>query len=110
MEIHKIAQKKFTKTVGNINQEEYPQEFRNAFYLPLYFYLENSVEEATQKILSGACKDNYIMPEQSVQKELVKSIKDKIVRALQTDMSGFDAKIHGDYDENMAWNIIEEFC
>lgn len=32
-----------------------------------------------QKILSGVCKDNYVMPEQSVQKEFVKSIMEEFL-------------------------------
>lgn len=59
-----IAKQNFhtvVKTMENYKQEE-PQKFRNAFSLPLFFYMQNSVEEATQKILNGTSRDNYIMP------------------------------------------------
>ena len=110
MGLLKIAQRNFAQVIGNIDDKKYPQEYRESFGLPLWFYLENSVDEAKDKILSGINKDKYELPSVEERQKLTMSIRDRIVKALQTDMSGYDAKIHGDYNENVAWNIVEEFC
>ncbi len=74
----RIAQQNFhtvVKTMENYKQEE-PQKYRNAFSLPLFFYIQNSVEESTQKILNGMNRENYIMPPKEEMLKILRALKE----------------------------------
>ena len=57
-----IAHEKLYDVLQDIDENKYPQIHKNARTITLFFYIENSVEEARQKLLSGANKNNYTMP------------------------------------------------
>lgn len=67
-----IAQKKLREVLNGIDEVQHPKVYRNAYNMPLFFYMENSIEEAREKLLNGTEKDGYKMPDKETQKKIIK--------------------------------------
>lgn len=70
-----IAQKKLREVLSGIDEVQNPKVYRNAYSMPLFFYMENSIKEAREKLLNGAEKDSYKMPDKETRKKIVKREK-----------------------------------
>ena len=71
-----IAQAKLYDVLQGIDENKYPGIHKNARTISLFFYIENSVEEARQKLLSGVNKNNYTMPPKKERQRLIRREKE----------------------------------
>ena len=78
MSVHaiQIAQAKLYDVLQGIDENKYSQIHKNARTISLFFYIENSVEEARRKLLSGVNKNNYAMPPKEERQKLIRREKE----------------------------------
>lgn len=81
MDLHEYATKKFMKVIEGIEQKEHSQAYRNAFKIPMFFFLENSITEAREKLINGFCGADYKMPTA----EEKKAVREREKRNMETE-------------------------
>lgn len=93
--------KKFTKVLKNLDRVEHAQERRNAYKMPVFFFLENTVEEATEKLLNGFSKKDYKIPSKEQREEIRNREMKKALLEYETERVS---------EHNSLINTITEDC
>ena len=64
-----IARRKHNEVINKIDKKS--NSYQNALNMPLAFYLENTVEEAINKLNNGICEKAYTVPSNEVLQSLI---------------------------------------